>query len=174
MNGAWFDSIRDLQAGRELVRRRRYGMILVRRGELDSIQFRPWPKLISVAEVRWWGSWQHERGQPDECRLYYNQPQQHSNYLTLAYIHTSWATSYRTFVASLRVLDQIAEIKGSDAILCEVSNPRISDRLLCRQGWVRHLEQSSRRHWIKRFYGAFGGVRQAEAERHHQVAAESD
>ena len=55
MNGAWFDSIRDLQAGRELVRRRRYGMILVRRGELDSIQFRPWPKLISVAEVRWCG-----------------------------------------------------------------------------------------------------------------------
>lgn len=164
----WFDSIRDLEAGRETIRQRRYGMILVRRGELDSIQFRPWPKLISVGEVRWWGGWKHERGRPDECRLYYNQPLQHSNFLALAYIQTSWATPYRTFVAALRVLDVVAEIKRSDALLCEVSNSRISDRLLARQGWVRHLEQSSRRHWIKRFYGEYSQVcrREAEVGRH--------
>ena len=167
MSSPWFDSIRDVEAGRETIRRRRYGMILVRHGELESIQFRPWPKLISAAEVRWWGGWQHERGQPDECRLYYNQPLQHSNFLTLAYIHTNWATPYKTFVAALRVLDRVAEIKRSDALLCEVSNPRISDRLLSRQGWERHLEQSSRRHWIKRFYGEYEdvGLRQKFAAR---------
>ncbi|MFM7739370.1 MAG: hypothetical protein ACKO9H_08200, partial [Planctomycetota bacterium] len=88
---------------------------------------------------------------------------QHSNYLTLAYIHTSWATPYRTFNAALRVLDQVAEFKRSDAILCDVTNPRITERLLRRQGWERHLEQSRRRHWIKRFYGEYGGrARNAE------------
>jgi hypothetical protein len=39
--------------------------------------------------------------------------------------------------------------------------------LLSRQGWERHLEQSSRRHWIKRFYGEYGdvGLRQKSAAR---------
>lgn len=158
MSYRWFDSIDDLQSGRELIRQRRYGVIVTRLGKFQAIQFRPWPKIISVAEVRFWGSRRQERAPADECLLYYNQPLQHSNYLTLAYIHTSWATPYRTLLAAVRILDQVAEIKRSDAILCHVTNPRISDRLLRRFGGERHLEQSSRRHWIKRFYGAYGQV----------------
>ncbi len=163
MSFRWFDTISDLQSGREQIRQRRYGVIVCRQGRFEAIQFRPWPKIISVAEVRFWGSRRQERAAADECLLYYNQPLQHSNYLTLAYIHTNWATPYRTFNAALRVLDQVAEIKRSDAILCDVTNPRITDRLLRRQGWIRHLEQSPRRQWIKRFYGEYGGrVRNAE------------
>lgn len=158
MSSRWFDSVTALDSGRQLIRQRRYGVIIVRRGEFESIQFRPWPKLISVAEVRWWGGWRREWVTPDECLLYYNQPLQHSNYLTLAYAHTSWATPYRSSLLALRILDQVAAIKRSDAILCEVTNSRISDRALRRHGWERHLESSSRRHWIKRFYGDYFGV----------------
>jgi hypothetical protein len=97
---------------------------------------------------------------------------QHSNYLSLAYVNTSWATPYRTFLTALRVLDEVAAIKQSDAILCEVSNSRISDRLLRRLGWAAHLEESSRRHWIKRFYGDFGAViaEQASFEAERELA----
>lgn len=163
MSFRWFDTISDLQSGQEQIRQRRYGVIVCRQGRFEAIQFRPWPKIVSVAEVRFWGSRRQERAAADECLLYYNQPLQHSNYLTLAYIHTNWATPYRTFNAALRVLDQVAEFKRSDAILCDVTNPRITDRLLRRQGWIRHLEQSPRRQWIKRFYGEYGGrVRNTE------------
>jgi hypothetical protein len=53
------------------------------------------------------------------------------------------------------VLDEIARIKRSDAILAHVSNPQISDRLMWRWGWERHLVQSSKRQFIKRFYGVY-------------------
>lgn len=166
MSYRWFDSVKDVHAARDQVRERRYGVIVSRQGKLEAIQFRPWPKIISVAEVRFWASRRQDRRPADECLLYYNQPLQHSNYLTLAYIHTSWATPYQTLLAAIRVLDQIAEIKRSDAILCDVTNPRITDRFLHRLGWERHLEQSSRRHWIKRFYGEYGGeVARRNAER---------
>jgi hypothetical protein len=103
MSYRWFDSVSDLQAGRQQVRQRRYGVIVVRQGKFEAVRFRPWPKIISVTEVRFWGRRRQERLPVDECLLFYNQPLQHSSYLTLAYIHTGWATPYRTFLAALRV-----------------------------------------------------------------------
>ena len=61
----------------------------------------------------------------------------------------------RPTAQSVTVLDQIAEIKHSDALLCEAFNQRISDRFLARMGWERHMESSSKRHFIKRFYGKY-------------------
>jgi hypothetical protein len=55
----------------------------------------------------------------------------------------------------LIVLDEIARLKGSDAIVAEVRNLRISNRLLHRWGWESHLPTSRRRHYIKRFYGSY-------------------
>jgi hypothetical protein len=50
---------------------------------------------------------------------------------------------------------QDVAIKRSDALLCDVLNERISDRLLQRWGWERHVLDSPRRHHIKRFYGEY-------------------
>jgi len=52
-------------------------------------------------------------------------------------------------------MDEIARIKGSDAVLSEAFNWRISSRLAERWGWVRHKPSRWRRHFIKRFYGSY-------------------
>ena len=154
----WFESIVDLSADRELVARRRYGVVETRQGKFVAIHFRPWPKLISIAEARCFGGWKHQRGQKDQCQLYFNQPLAHSNFLTLSYIQSGWATTLSTFRLAAMLLDGVAQIKRSDAIMCEVTNSRISDRLFRRWGWEPHLLESRRRHWIKRFYGDYSKV----------------
>jgi hypothetical protein len=73
----------------------------------------------------------------------------------LNYIASNAGTSLATFRRALTALDQIALIKRSDALLCQVSSRRISDRLLVRWGWQQHLLHSRQRHWIKRFYGQY-------------------
>ena len=150
-----FDSINDLLESKEVVRRRRYGVIEVVGSELISVSFRPWPKMISVAEIGWFGAAAHRKKEADRCVLYYNQPIQSSNYLALKYVVSNHGTSYKTFRKCLVVFDQIAWIKRTDALVCEASNLRISDRFMKRQGWERHMESSSRRHYIKRFYGEY-------------------
>ena len=77
------------------------------------------------------------------------------NYLALKYVVSHRETTLASFRGALRVLDEIARLKGVDALVCEASNPRISARLLRRWGWERHLPRSRRRHYIKRFYGQF-------------------
>ena len=56
---------------------------------------------------------------------------------------------------SLIVLDEVARIKNADAIITEVTNCRITDKLMARFGWEPHLPNSRRRHFIRRFYGKF-------------------
>ncbi len=56
----------------------------------------------------------------------------------------------RTFRQAALVLDEIAEIKGSWAIVCHAMNPRISDRLFARWGWEPHCAGERGRHFIKR------------------------
>jgi hypothetical protein len=75
--------------------------------------------------------------------------------LALSYIVSSGDTSLASVQRALAILDEIARIKQSDAIVCEITGPRLSDRILCREGWERHLPQSPRRHYIKRFYGKY-------------------
>lgn len=152
----WFESIRRLEGNEDLVRSRRYGMIEVVEGKLIRVHFRPWPKIISSTEATWLGGWQHRHDRfRDRCRLYYNQPRGHSDFLALKYVVSSFGTRYRTFFQATVALDQIARIKGSDAILAEVTNPRITDRMMARWGWQRHLPQRRGRHFIKRFYGTY-------------------
>ena len=61
--------------------------------------------------------------------------------------------------AALATLDEIARIKGSDAILTDAANFRISDRSLRRHGWERHTKARYHRNYIKRFYGQYPEVR---------------
>ena len=153
-----FESINDITKNLDKIKSRPYGMIEIQDEKMVSIQFRPWPKLISAVEVAWIGGWKHRRDKRNRCVLYYNQPIAHRNFLTLAYVQSTLGTSYASFRKSLVILDHIAMIKGSDALLCEATDQRISDRLLRRLGWERHMEASRKRHWIKRFYGDYQQV----------------
>ena len=150
-----FESIVELEPHQETIRRRAYGVIEVVRGEFRRIAFRPWPKVISLAEIQWLGRRTHQRLRADACRLYFNQPATSRNYLALKYVVSSFGTSYRTILVAQRVLDEVARIKGSDAIVCEVTNDRIADRMMRRWGWEPHLASSGRRHYIKRFDGVY-------------------
>jgi len=149
------ESVYDVKAQQETLRRRRYGVIQAANGKLVRIQLRPWPKFASLLEAHWIQAMKSPRHQSDKCRLFYNEPSSNPGFLTLVYIESSLNTSAKTVFKTLSVLDQIAYIKHSNAIIAEVSNKRISDRALEHWGWERYMKQDSHRHWIKRFYGEY-------------------
>ena len=60
-----------------------------------------------------------------------------------------------TLIRASAVLDEIARLKQSDALLCDVSSGRITTRLLSRWGWEPHCPSWFHRHYIKRFYGVY-------------------
>jgi hypothetical protein len=149
------NSIDDWEEGREALARRRYGVIETAGGRLVAVHLRPLPKLLAWPEIWPAGSAYHARGQADRCLLYYNQPRRFSNFLALKYIISTRATSYATLRAALVALDAVAELKRSDALLCDAANSRLSDRGLRRFGWEPHKPQRWRRNFIKRFYGVY-------------------
>ena len=59
---------------------------------------------------------------------------------------------------TLTVLDEVAAIKGIDAIVCDAGNIRLSDRLMARLGWEPHKPQRWHRNYIRRFYGQYPAV----------------
>ena len=150
-----FETITDIESSTSTIRTRRYGVIEVTEGQFTAIHFRPWPKLISTTEAQWLGGWHHGRQKKDHCLMYYNQPLGHSNFLALKYTVSSFGTTYKTFRRTCLILDEVARIKKTDAIVAEVTNKRISDRFLRRMGWEQHLTHSRKRHYIKRFYGKY-------------------
>jgi hypothetical protein len=147
--------IRDFEAGRDRLRDGRYGVIETAGGMLRAIYLRPWPKLFSLAELWPIALRYHARGEADRCLLYYNQPRSQPNFVALKYVVSTEGTTYRTFRASLTVLDAIAELKRTDAIVCDASNWRISDRLLTRLGWEPLAPSRWHRNYIRRFYGEY-------------------
>jgi hypothetical protein len=150
-----FETVTDLAAGAETLRRRPYGVIEVTDQGLTRVRLRPFPKLISLPEAVFLGQWRHARRRGDRCWLYYNQPRRFRSFLALKYVVSTRGTTLRTFRTALAVLDEIARLKGTDAILCDVSSSRISDRLLARWGWEPHKPSRWHRHFIKRFYGQY-------------------
>jgi hypothetical protein len=156
---ALFETITDFDTGREAIRARRYGVIETAGGQFRAIHLRPWPKLFALSEF--WTLLRaryHARGEADRCLLYYNQPWGMPQYLALKYVVSTEGTSYRTFRAALVVLDAIAELKRTDAILCDAANVRLSDRLMARLGWEPHKPQRWHRNFIRRFYGQYPAV----------------
>jgi hypothetical protein len=144
----WQDALPAIRAGR-------YGVIETSRGKLVAMHLRLWPTLLVWPELWPTSERRHGSGAADRCLLYYNQPRRHSNYIALKYVETSYATSYATFRAALTTLDAVAAAKGTDALLCDVANGRISDRLLARLGWQAHKAQRWHRNFIKRYYGSY-------------------
>ncbi len=150
-----FESITNLTEGADLLRRRRYGVIEFAEGRLQRIVLRPLPKIISAPNVLLLGDWLHRHRSGDAIRLYYNQPLRFPNFLVLKYAESARETSYGTLAGALAVLDQIARLKHSDALLCDVMNHRITTRLFSRFGWEPHCPAWFHRHYIKRFYGVY-------------------
>lgn len=150
-----FETICDLRTPRahEILRRRRYGVIEVERGRLVTVSFRPWPKLVTWFDARWLGPRRHRGGRGDRCRLYFNQPSGYRWALALVYVESSRDCRFGTFRGAVRLLDEIARIKQVDALLCDVSNGKISDRLLGRWGWEPYAPSRLHRNYIKRIYG---------------------
>jgi hypothetical protein len=150
-----FETVTDLDRGADVLRRRAYGVIEAVDGRFSHVRLRPFPKLVSVADVALWGRWYHEKRLGDRCRLYYNQPRRHRNFLAVKYVVSARGTSYRTFRRVLEVLDEIARLKGTDALLCELATWRITTGMMERWGWEPHYPSRWRRHYIKRFYGSY-------------------
>ncbi len=131
----------------------RNGRIVMRAGKLIEIQRRLTCGSVSVAQV-WWQS-KYGRDDDDLCWIDYHQPLGMSKFLTLDYIRAGTKAGYKSFCGAVHVLDEIARIRGAAAIVAHVSNGNISDRLLARMGWERHLESWNGRHWIRRFYDGY-------------------
>jgi hypothetical protein len=145
----------DMEADRDRLTRWRHGVIEVSGGRLVAIHRQLWSKCVSLFGV-WWFQWiWHEHRAGDYCRLYYSQPAHLPQFLALKFVVSYRNTSFSSFHGALRVLDEIARLKKTDAIVCEVRSSKISARLLHRWGWERHLVGSHRRHYIKRFYGKY-------------------
>jgi len=157
-----FETVTNLAAQADVVRRRRYGVIEFAGGKFQRLLLRPLPKFYTPFDYFLRGEGYHRSRPGDRCLLYYNQPRKFGNFLALKYVVSTRDATLATFRGALDVLDQIAEIKGTDALLCDVANFRISDRLLARWGWAPHAPAPWRRNFIKRFYGVYPG-RCAEA-----------
>ena len=157
-----FQTVTDLYRQADVLQRRSYGVIEMLDGRFHRVLLRPFPKYVSLFEALFWGNFCHRRLPGNRLRLFYNQPRQHLNYLSLKYAVSSRDTSLATMLGALAVLDEIARIKGSDAILTDAANLRISERFLRRQGWERHTKARYHRNFIKRFYGEYPAVRRIE------------
>ncbi len=144
----WLAAVPAIRAGR-------YGVIETAAGKLVAIHLRRWPKMISLPEVWPVRVDYHTFGANDRCWLYYNQPRSCPNFLALKYVVSSRGTRMATPLAAAAVLDVIAEVKQTDAIVCDAANSRLSDRFLSRQGWEAHKPQRWHRNFIKRFYGEY-------------------
>jgi hypothetical protein len=70
--------------------------------------------------------------------------------LALPYTISHRDTTLASIRRALAVLDEIARLKGTLSIVCDVSNARISDRLLKRWGWEPHAPMRWHRNYIKR------------------------
>jgi hypothetical protein len=148
-------SARDWRTGQSEIACQRYGVIETVAGGLVALHFHPWPKLFAWPEFWPVGAEYHAPGKSDRCLLYYNQPRRHSQFLALRYMVSQWGTSYATIRAALVTLDRIAELKQSDALLCDAANRRLSERLMRRFGWEAHKPSRWHRNYIKRFYGQY-------------------
>ena len=150
-----YETITDLRAGADSLVRRRYGVIEAAGGRFRRIVLRPFPTLVSGAHTVLLGGWLHRRREGDRCLLYFNQPRRFRNFLAVKYVVSSRGAGYSTYRRVLEALDEVARIKGIDAILCDLANRRITGPMARRWGWEPHKPSLRHRHYIKRFYGVY-------------------
>ena len=126
----------------------RYGEIELSDGKLVAIYPRWWPRLGSR-----WESYQdsYNRKLPvDVCRVYYSFPLRAPGYMSVLYAHSGPNTRYKTIRRAVLVVDAIAVLNSSNAIICQIINERGTERLMKRWGYVRHATSLGDNHYIKR------------------------
>ena len=126
----------------------RYGEIELSDGKLVAIYPRWWPRLGSR-----WESYQdsYNRKLPvDVCRVYYSFPLRAPGYMSVLYAHSGSSTRYKTIRRAVLVIDAIAVLNSSNAIICQIINERGTERLMKRWGYVRHATSLGDNHYIKR------------------------
>ena len=81
-----FQKIFDIRQGHEQLTKWRYGMIVAEKGKVSFVQMRPFPKLVSVAEVLWLGAFTLTKTvRRDRVQVFYNHPRNHENFLAAKY-----------------------------------------------------------------------------------------
>jgi hypothetical protein len=143
----------DIHAEANSIAAIRCGRVIVRDGRLFAIEQHWLRSPVSIVQV-WWDS-NHRRLTGNECILDYHVPRGLPSFITLDYVRSGKQTDYPTLVAACHVLNEIARLRRANAIVAHVTNPRISDRLLERFGWQRHLLHWRGRHFIRRFYDGY-------------------
>lgn len=131
----------------------RCGRIVTAGGRLKFVQRRWLGYRASLWRVAW-----EQRFRPESaitCELFYHHGWMSSDFLVLGYVRSHPQASLASFYCATLVLDEIARLKRSHAIVTELSNPRLSDRLMKRWGWDQHCLTWPGRHYIKRFYGTY-------------------
>lgn len=126
----------------------RVGRIVVAGGQLSHVQPRWSIAAASIAGVYWdnfCGRDKHSR-----CEIDFHVPRGMPSFLTLDYIRSGRSATYADFRRCVRTLEQIGRIKRSYAIVANITNPAITDRLLTRFGWQQHCLTWKGRHWIRR------------------------
>ena len=132
-----FQTVTDLNADVDVVRRRRFGRIVVVDGRLVGIEYRPYSGAVSRVGVWWRRRWM-TRGGADCCELYFDQPSPHPAFLVVRLIVASPATRLASIGCAMRTLDEVARVKGTSAALAHVTLDRITDPVAARFGWGRH------------------------------------
>lgn len=145
-----------IASSREVLRQRRAGRIVTRSGRLQAVYGRWWPYSGNLLRVQL--DTLFPSSDEDRCELFYHVPSSAAGFVTLDYVHSGPRTSLASCYAATLVLDEIATLKQSNAIVCHVTNRRISDRLLTRWGWQAHCQHWKGRHFIKRLYGNYPAI----------------
>jgi hypothetical protein len=141
-------AVTALAGNEERVSKWRYGEVVLRNGRVVSIQARWWPRWGTV-----WGAMVDRvvRSLPeDECRFYYSFPRSAPGYMSLLYVHAGEKTYYQTFHQGIEAMDAIAGLRKARAIVCQVTNDRLNDRMMTRWGYVKHAENLGDNHYIRR------------------------
>lgn len=138
----------DLAGNERIVSQWRYGTVVLQNGRVILIQARWWPRWGTV-----WGAMTDRvvRVLPeDECRFYYSFPRSSPGFMSLLYVHAGEKTCYSTFHQGIVAIDTIARWRNSKAIVCQVTNSRLTHRMMTRWGYVRHAESLGDNHYIHR------------------------
>ena len=146
-------AITSLSEAEQRLEHWRCGRIVTANGRLRCIQQRWVGYRASVWRVAW-----EKRFRPQaavECELFFHHKLLSPDFLVLGYARSHPRASLASLYCASLVLDEVARIKRCHAIVTELSNDRLSDRLLLRWGWERHCLSWSGRHFIKRFYGEY-------------------
>lgn len=140
----------------DAIKQLRCGRILMESGCLVAIEEHRFASPVSIAQV-WWES-NHGRIRGDVCHLDFHVPRGMQGFITLDYVRSGDQTSYKTFRGACNLLNEIARIQNACAIVAHITNGRITDRLLERNGWQRHMKNWRGRHFIRRFYDGYPTV----------------